>query len=62
MEGLSLLLLDAAKRTNHEFDTAYHSLHHACTTRSADDGVSKMVKYLIEERIAHQSEDGAKIF
>jgi chromosome condensin MukBEF complex kleisin-like MukF subunit len=62
MEELSmctLLLLDAAKRTDHEFDTPYHSSRH--TTKSADDDVNKMVKYLIEERVTQQSEDGAKI-
>ena len=62
MEELSmcaLLLLDAAKRTDHEFDTPYHSSRH--TTRSADNDVSKMVEYLIEERVTQQSEDGVKI-
>ena len=44
----ALLLLDAAKRTDHEFDTPYHSSRQ--TTRSADNDISKMVKYLIEEK------------
>ena len=62
MEELSmcaLLLLDVAKRSDHEFGTPYHSSRH--TTRSADDDIKKMVKYLIEEKVTQQSEDGAKI-
>ena len=62
MEELSvcaLLLLGVAKRSDHEFGTPYHSSHH--TTRSADDDIKKMVKYLIEEKVTQQSEDGAKI-
>ena len=55
----SLLLLDVAKRSDHEFDTPYHSSRH--TIRSADDDIKKMVKYLIEEKVTQESENGAKI-
>ena len=47
----SLLLLDVAKRSDHEFDTPYRSSRH--TIRSADDDIKKMVKYLIEEKVTH---------
>ena len=62
MEELSmcaLLLLDVAKRSDHEFVTPYRSSRH--TTGSADDDIKKMVKYLIEEKVTKESDDGAKI-
>lgn len=55
----ALLLLDAAKMTDHEFGTPYHSSRH--TTSGADDDIKNMVQYPIEERVTQQSEDGAKI-
>ena len=58
-QHVHFLLLDVAKRADHEFVTPNHSLRH--TTRSADDDIKKMVKYLIEEKVTQQSEDGAKI-
>ena len=51
-----LLLLDAAKKADQEFQTPYKSSNH--TTRDSEKDVMRMTCYLIEEKVASDQQRG----